>query len=490
MKKKISRKMFRRTAAVPATALLAASLAIAGCGDSETEETSDAASAGEEAAADDGSEYVMMNIPYNDYYEAELDNNDVEVDAVSSATTDNWSQIFSTTSYSPDGGNTINGITYPVKTTAEALEEIGAEEVESDALSSSGDYTYYAVEAGDYTYYKELTAEDGVASFGEAVYEEDPIELSDAEVTITTESDYGDYELGVSNIEESGNIYASIGDYYGDVYAVVITAVDSEGTETDYGLRQLENTWEGGAELSFAVNEETYEAEQENLLSYEHYASIVGQTITQLTYYTAAGIYVIPTEVIVPTVADAEASAEDVAKGTEGLTVMITDLPEDFVPSFSIDGEALEAADNGDGTYTLSGYTAESVGANTVTISDESGLYADMNVYFTVTTDEAYAVYDEASGVLTAAEGISDEEFTAYLESIESVSVDGTNYETEGRSGVAIVTSDGSIDTEAVGYSGHGPDAEEFNIFESGSSYALVVYATGYPDLSFTYTVE
>ena len=493
-----------------AMALLAASLVLVSCGssdseeeDAEEEETAEETEAAEEAEeadeeeeeteeaeADGDSEYVVMNIPYADFYAAELTSNEVEVDIVSSATCDNWSQIFCTTTYSEDGGYTIGGITYPVMTTADALEAIGAEEVESDDLPYSGDYAYYVIDADTYSYYKELTAgEDGSASFGEAVYEEEAVELSDAEVTITTESSYGDYELTLSNIDSSGSIYATIGDSYGDIYAIVITAEDSDGNETDYGLRQMENIWEGGAELAFAVNEETYEDEQYNLLSNEHYASMVGQTITQLTFYTAGGIYIVPAELIVQETSDATITAEDVAQGTSGITVTIADLEEDFEPAFAVEGESVDATDNGDGTYTLP-YEADTIGTITVTVSDSSGLYADVNAYFTVTTDTVYAVYDEAAGALVAADGISEEDFEAYLALIDSVSVDGTSYETEGRSGVVIINEDGTVNTEAEGWVGHGPDAEGFSIFESGNSYAIVVSVTGYPDVSFTYTME
>ena len=447
--------------------------------DSEDTNTADAEAEDEDSADAEAEEteeedtvYVLMNIPYAEFYAAEL-TNDVEVDTVSSATSSKWSRQDGTYYEATDEGGTILGVSFPVITTEEALEELGAVEVESeDDLATAGSYAYLVVDVDTYNYSKELTVTDGEASFAAAEYEEEAVELTDATYEFSTSSNYGDYQLNISSSTLSGT-----------VYGVILET--EEGTS--YGLRALENIWRSGSQLSWAVNEETYERHG-NLLSYEHYASIVGQTITQVTYLTSDGIYYVTLEQYVAYVSDASAEAEDVTLGAETVTVTLTDLEEDYEPVFTIDDEEVEAVDNGDGTYTLT-YTATEIGSVTVTITDGSGKYTELSASFTVSTETAYAEYDEDAVALVAAEGISEEEFAAYLSAISSVSVDGTSYSATGRDSATIINEDGSVNLDATVSSGMGPDAETVAIFESGNTYTIVVSATGYPDIEFTLTI-
>ena len=64
--------------------------------------------------------YVLMNIPYEKFYENEINDGDHAVDAVSSATTDMKTHNFSlfAGTYREESANAISGITYPVKVTA------------------------------------------------------------------------------------------------------------------------------------------------------------------------------------------------------------------------------------------------------------------------------------------------------------------------------------------------------------------------------------
>ena len=76
------------------------------------EEFSDAV--GEETAA-----YVLMNIPYDQFYKAELKNNDVKVDAFTSATLNKSrtkNGVMANGSYHVNAdGSDITGVTFPVK---------------------------------------------------------------------------------------------------------------------------------------------------------------------------------------------------------------------------------------------------------------------------------------------------------------------------------------------------------------------------------------
>ncbi|MFR6093562.1 MAG: hypothetical protein ACLUIR_09850 [Faecalibacterium prausnitzii] len=63
------------------------------------------------------------------------------------------------------------------------------------------------------------------------------------------------------------------------VYGVVLTTADG----SEYGLRHLANIWHG-AKLGFNADD-------------PYFASIIGKTITQITFYTADGVYVLPVSV-------------------------------------------------------------------------------------------------------------------------------------------------------------------------------------------------
>ena len=93
----------------------------------EDEETSDeelfSAEVSEDEFADEagdgqteGEAYVLMNIPYDDFYKAELKNNDVKVDTFTSATKQKTRSSYAKGSYHVNSdGSDITGVTFPVK---------------------------------------------------------------------------------------------------------------------------------------------------------------------------------------------------------------------------------------------------------------------------------------------------------------------------------------------------------------------------------------
>ena len=63
------------------------------------------------------------------------------------------------------------------------------------------------------------------------------------------------------------------------VYGVVLTAADG----SEYGLHHVTNIWHG-TKLGFNDDD-------------SYFASIIGKTVTQITFYTADGVYVLPVSV-------------------------------------------------------------------------------------------------------------------------------------------------------------------------------------------------
>ena len=245
--------------------------------------------------------YVLMNIPYADFYKAEL-NNTVKVDATTSATKTKTKSTLANGSYHADNtGEHISGITYPVKikagtdlskltkiTDASKVsitvnmkgKETTTEYKGKDALFESADYSYYELGTTAPAYYKELTVnENGSYSFGKTTATEKTVKGAAIE-KFKTSSKYGDYQLNLNfdKVADSDQISGNT-----KVLAAVITTIDG----TQYGLRHVENIWKG---TEFAWGTGFTTQSHGCPISGEHYASMMGKTIDAVTYYTENGV--------------------------------------------------------------------------------------------------------------------------------------------------------------------------------------------------------
>lgn len=279
----------------------------------EDEETSDeelfSAEVSEDEFADEagdgqteGEAYVLMNIPYDDFYKAELKNNDVKVDTFTSATKQKTRSSLAKGSYHVNSdGSDITGVTFPVKvsdisvlkdkkqikdnasvsiTTAIKGKETTTEYKGKDALFESDSYSYYVL-SEEPSYYKELTVgEDGSFTFSAIKGKSAAPETKQVQAEFKTKSNHGDYQLKFDKTE-----FKSIINIDTDtVYGAVINTTDG----TTYGLCHLENIWKG-YELAWSTG---YTTESNGChLNSEHFESMMGKTIDSVTYYASNGIY-------------------------------------------------------------------------------------------------------------------------------------------------------------------------------------------------------
>ena len=279
----------------------------------EDEETSDeelfSAEVSEDEFADEagdgqteGEAYVLMNIPYDDFYKAELKKNDVKVDAFTSATKQKTRSSLAKGSYHVNSdGSDITGVTFPVKvsdisvlkdkkqikdnasvsiTTAIKGKETTTEYKGKDALFESDSYSYYVL-SEEPSYYKELTVgEDGSFTFSAIEGESAAPERKQVQAEFKTKSNHGDYQLKFDKTE-----FKSIINIDTDtVYGAVINTTDG----TTYGLCHQENIWKG-YELAWSTG---YTTESNGChLNSEHFESMIGKTIDSVTYYASNGIY-------------------------------------------------------------------------------------------------------------------------------------------------------------------------------------------------------
>ena len=277
------------------------------------EETSDeelfSAEVSEDESADEtgegqteGEAYVLMNIPYDDFYKAELKNNDVKVDAFTSATKQKTRSSLAKGSYHVNSdGSDITGVTFPVKvsdisvlkdkkqikdnasvsiTTAIKGKETTTEYKGKDALFESDSYSYYVL-SEEPSYYKELTVgEDGSFTFSAIEGKSAAPETKQVQAEFKTKSNYGDYQLKFDKTEFNSIINTDTD----TVYGAVINTTDG----TTYGLCHQENIWKG-YELAWSTG---YTTESHGChLNSEHFESMIGKTIDSVTYYASNGIY-------------------------------------------------------------------------------------------------------------------------------------------------------------------------------------------------------
>ena len=447
-------------------------------------------------------DYVLMNIPYADFYAAE--SNNAGTDIVTSATLQKTRSSLASGSYHVNSdGRDISGVTFAVKvgegdidwskftrvtddssvtiTTSIKGKESTTTYTGKDALFESANYSYYVLPAGEVpTNYKELSADSkGNLSFG-AVKGKEATELGNVTVDFKTSSKYGDYEIDFKNLREQ---MVDADGNQATVYGAVVNAADADGNIEGYGMRAVENIWKG-KEIAWScglVNES-----HGSPLSSRYYTSMMGKTIKSVTFYTSTGTYTVAKDYYVPVKdADATIKAEDASLDGANATVMadIT-LPEGFDAAYQIDGKDVEPlASNARSSVSVTfDASALKPGSHTLTAIDKKGKFADISTSFTATTSKLVASFDAANLKLIAANDATDEDLANYLANISKVTVNGTEYSAQGRGAVKIFNADGSLNLAAA-------NQDKSLVFNANGDYQIEVKATGYTtNLGFTYT--
>ena len=433
--------------------------------------------------------YVLMNIPYADFYKAD---GVTGADTVSSATKQKTRASLASGSYHVNSdGSDITGVTFPVKISdGSVLEKYTQVDDESevtittnikgkentvtykgqDALFESASYSYYTL-SDTPSYYKEATVNaDGNLSFSE-VKGTEPTTLTNATTEFSTSSRYGDYQLDITS-EDLKNVNT--------VYGVVVST--KEGSS--YGLRHVENIWKK-TKLAWSTGFVT--ESHGNTLDSKDYAAMMGQTINKVTYYTDRGIYEIPMDQQVAKKFDGEVSVADVSVKSEKTAITVSGLPNDFEEEYKIDGideDAYSVEIKSDGkttTRTINFKKALAKGRYTVTLSDKNGNYAPISTIFNVYTEAMPVKYneDDKNPAVVKNDNVEEEEFQTYLKNITSVTVNGKEYAASGKKAVKLIKEDGTLDLEQ----------DVFKDAKAGDAFAVTIAEDGYQPYTFTYKV-
>ncbi|MBQ9899115.1 MAG: DUF1533 domain-containing protein [Ruminococcus sp.] len=380
--------------------------------------------------------YGTMNIPYSDFYSAEIEDA-YEVDAVSSATANKWKmneagQLVAGT-YN-DGEGTILGVTFPV-------------EVDASDVDKLAKYGFAALDSKPAAY-KEVSLSGDSLTVSKVIDTNGEQNVSGS-ATVSTSTRYGDYQLNVTGYPEET-----------DLYGVIVNTKEGD----KYALRHLENIWRAG-QLAWSAGITTKEAHG-NELKYDDYADSMGKTVTSVTFITLDGYTTVDVgEQYLPVKFAGEVKAEDSAAGTGKTSLTLSSFPDDYQKNISV----------GDGftvTETEISYTNAMPGKYTVTVTDESGKYAPMSGDFILSTSDIPVKYSD--GKLVRADGFSDEDAANFIKNIASVEVNGTAYNASGKRSVKIVGEDGTIDFAVK--------SGENDVFDGSGNYSLTVTAAGYSD--------
>lgn len=423
--------------------------------------TSSGGSSGGSSSSRSDYSYVLMNIPYGEFYKAELSENAPAVDAVSSATMNKTRSGLAAGSYHVNAdGSDITGVIYPVRVKTSDLSGLTqvtdsssvsitttlkgktstTEYKGQDALFESESHSYYYLSSTP-SFYKEATLSDGKWTFGKATGA-----ASEGTATIAkfkTSGHHTDYEIKV----ESDKITKGQ-----KVYAVVVT--DTDGNS--YGLRHVAEIWHA-IELGFEAD-----------------SALVGKTISAVTYYTDDGVIKLnlAEKLHVPVISGAKAEVAKSAADAKETTLTLSGFPEDFAQNVKVPEDMSYA----DGKIN---FGSALPGSYTVTVSDAKGKYADVTANFTVSTSKVAAKYDSESVSLKAADGANDAALANYLKNITSVKVGDKEYAATDKDAVTIINSNGYLDLTA----------KPFADMKSGSSYTITVKANYYKDQEFTVTI-
>jgi len=396
--------------------------------------------------------YGTMNIPYADFYSAEIENA-YEVDAVSSATKardenskakwqsnqtgsldadGKWSGSGIVAGTYNDGNGNILGVTFPVEADPSDVEKLAS-------------YDFKPLDSKPAAY-KEVTFDGDKLNISKLV-DTNGEQTTEGSATVSTSTRYGDYQLNVKGYPENCDLYGVI---------VNTTAGDK------YALRHLENIWRGG-QISWSAGIRTTEVHG-NELKYDDYASSIGKTVNSVTFITLDGYTTVNIgEQYLPVKFAGEVKAEDSESGTGKTSLSLTGFPDDYKKNISV-GDGFTATDS------EINYTDAKPGEYTVTVTDESGKYAPLSAAFVLTTGDIPVKYD--NGKLVKADNFTDDDAANYIKNLQTIEVNGTKYNLSGKGAVKAISEDGTIDFNAASNKG--------NVFDGSGNYNITLNATGY----------
>ncbi|KGF09315.1 hypothetical protein HMPREF1635_03710 [Clostridiales bacterium S5-A14a] len=401
--------------------------------------------------------YIMMNVPYSDFYGQ-------KIDSVTSATKKKTmnEKIVGGSYHTPDGSQ-ILGVTCPVKV-GEGVDLSNYKKVDSEADLFAGDNYSYVEISETPKFYLEATNADGAIKFSipEAVKKSaKQVNPEVGEIAITDDR-HVDYAIKLKNYETFLHENTK-------VYGVTIEGGGYSSKQIRH-LAQIRNIYK-----KYQIG-----------ASKEEMGKFIGGVVTKITYYTSDGIYEISNiRISIPKLIDNKAGealkVDNVPYGT-GSTPVTVNLPDRYIGEYFLDGNKVNIDNGRIVTSDLS------VGVHKLTAKDRFKEYANVDAYFTVTTDKMPAKYDGKKSIVKE-ENFTDEDFAGYLNNVTKMQIkvgDKTEtYKVSGKHSIPIIDKKtGSLDFESDKV------AKVKTDFPDLSDAEITVLSDGYKDLKFNLKTE
>lgn len=437
--------------------------------------------------------YGTMDVPYADYYYGELNTvkedaaMDLETadpaaslradgcyDAVTSAT-NTKSKKYDTTYYTEneDGSVTVEGIKDVAIAVPESLYNEAKAAIEekktcnNQLLNIVGNMTVNEDQTVVPTEYKVL---NGDGTLSAMVDSNEAITVSDATVTASTSTRYGNYQLSITEKDSENSVLPTAENMEG----AIVTMTDG----SKYAMLHVDNLWLRTGKIAWATTE-NFVVHNVNTLKYKNFTDTVGKTVASVRYMVRNGSDVTFTaNAYLPLLHSGTATVEATPVSAGSIAVTLADLPEGYDATAAIAGVESTYAD---GVLTYDATTVQP-GSYTITVSDTKGVYAPISVSVVLTTEAMPAAFDAENKTLVAAKDADETAFANYLSKLSKATVNGTEYTLSGKGSTKIFdTKTGAIDLSV--------EAKGAKVFDKAGTYEIKLSATGYTE-DLTFTVE
>ena len=430
------------------------------------------------ASAEDAMVYGTATLTYAEFYSGDVSSVE-SFDAVTSATTGksgmfpNAHTDFVDAETNPDGYR-ILGVSNV---------NVAVAESDLEAYQALND-TFVVTGSEAPAQYKTVTIEDGKAVYS-ATHFNVADAVVDAEIEVLTDSHWGDYQI---NIKETSTQY--IRNTREDEGFAISSGVQGVIVETASGLKvgmeHLQSIWVQPWEISWNVsvnNAGNPEMTYDNMPELDR---LMGETVTKVTFINADSAYIYEFDgAYLPVMFETSLTVDNAAAASGATAVAVTNLPDDYAAAYTVSGLTGEVAD---GQLT---WTDALPGSYTLTLSDDSGVYAPKSAAFILSTDVLPVAFDADSLTVVPAEGADEALAQAFIANLASVTVNDKTYSASGRGAVVVINTEGELDTEAAAVSGRGADATSTPVFAESGEYTITAASTGFDNaLTFTVTIE
>lgn len=321
--------------------------------------------------------YLVMNVPYNKFYEAyhltdkavwEVESG---VDAVSTATTNKFKGTTGLAKGTYNNGKYIMGVTLPVEVSAEDYKKLNA------SLTENDDYYFTTFDTAPEAYSKLTINEDGSYSFSK---------VSDATVTnkylsvgeLDLNGGYGDYQVTIDGLGTKDGM--KIGESETKPYTLYGAILNTTAGKS-YGMTTLENTWLGtkhpNVEIAWSIKEGQglRRAHGSGDLFYQ-FADMNGATLSSVTLITSLGTIEVPCNVELTKYYEGDLSGLKYALENDSKELSISGIPADLKDvKVSVSGGLATDAEVKDGKVAL---TAAPTAGTQYTITISSSNYPDI----------------------------------------------------------------------------------------------------------------